>query len=555
MEAVQPLEDNPESILHNRRKGTGVRKSAKAPARPQSPVPSHPDRPVQSIEALPRMDQGSSDYDIAYENSEGESSIAQDYIDPVEAFKKWGYLPPFDAETAAVIDTIIDDPISAMELVRRNPTSDQFYEGLENRNVSLKESTTPDIYADINHLAHYPLQETDAERESHEHLWTLDRAKCYTDGNEALFQRTLMMGFIARHSLIHGQVAAGPFCLDFSVEETWICPPMPTIDYYLSRTFLTQPKPDLAVCFKRDMVITKDIWFPYATEHLACYEKSDRRGNSKAFHFFTIQDRREDPRRARYQNLNNASQALHNMFEFFQDAGPRHRANFFSQVRFFSAVASPAGLDVYIHRAIDEGENHSGNDCHVPGYPLRFEFQALVTIEDNRFADNKFDRKTVLELFGKILVSYGVERLQGLLQDAARDLWEKLKNDPEEYRLRGNVDFYRHGQFTNTQRDMRESELKQNAYLYRSGQVSNTPGSGRTALLTALRSCQVQSPVSAETAERNASWLRKHGYANAESLSSYVASFRRHAAWWNNDTNSKTTSTINAGSEPRPETS
>ena len=64
--------------------------------------------------------------------------------------------------------------------------------------------------------------------------------------------------------------------------------------------------------------------------------------------------------------------------------------------------------------------------------------------------DKKFDRKTVLELFGKILVGYGVEKLYGLLQDAARDLWEKLKKDPEEFMLREDANFYRHDQVDNT---------------------------------------------------------------------------------------------------------
>ena len=185
-------------------------------------------------------------------------------------------------------------------------------------------------------------------------------------------------------------------------------------------------------------------------QRLACYETPDRRGASKAFHFFTIQGRRDNTQTARYQNLNSASQALHNMFEFFQDAGPRHRDKFFSEVRFFSAVASTKGLNVRIHRAIDLGKIGSENDFLAPEYPLRFEFREFVTVEENRFYDKKFDRKTVLELFGKILVGYGVEKLYGLLQDAARDLWEKLKKDPEEFMLREDANFYRHDQVDNT---------------------------------------------------------------------------------------------------------
>jgi hypothetical protein len=286
-----------------------------------------------------------------------------------------------------------------------------------------------------------------------------------------------MMSFLARHSLLHGHGPAGPSCIDFSVEETWNCPPMPTLDYNFSQKFLTQPKPDLVVCFKRNMVIPRNLWLhmPYATRRLAYYETPNRRGSSKAFHFFTIQGRRENTQTARYQNLNNASQALHNMFDFFQVAGPRHRDNFFSEVRFFSAVASTEGLNVRIHRAIDLGKNGSEDDFLTPEYPLRFEFREFVTVEENRFYHKKFDRKTVLELFGKILVGYGVEKLYGLLQDAARDLCAKLKKDPKGFRLREDANFYRHDQ------------------------VDNTPVNSRMPTLTALGGYSVRSRTATPT--------------------------------------------------------
>ena len=477
MELAQPLDDNPESILHNRRKGTGARESAKTPARPQSPVPSHPDRLLQSVEVLPEKNQGHIDYSVSNESPDEDSSLEQQNIDPEEAFnRKWGYLPPLDEEAAAIIDALIIDPTNAMESARINPTHAEFHEGLDARNVDLKENTTPDPDAANFDLPPYSLQETAAEKESYERLWTLDRAKCVDGSNEALFQRTLMMGFIARHCLVYGQDATGPSLLDFSVEETWNCPPMPTTDYYTGHKFLTQPKPDLAVGFKRIEVIPRNLWLkmPYATRRLACYEKPDVNGGSKAFHFFTIEGKRAlivttDPT-ALYQSLNNASQALHNMFEFFNDAGPRHRAKFFSEVRFFSAVASTEGLIVRIHRAVQVAENGSEDSDTIPNYPLRFEFREL-----ERVPREKFDRETVLKLLGKILVGYGVGKLFGLLQDAAKTLTEKLKSDPGESNLRQNPNFYRHGQ------------------------VGNTSRNSRTSTLTASRGPSVQSPMSIVT--------------------------------------------------------
>ena len=430
-------------ILRNRRKGRGVRKSAQPRGPSQSAARRHPDRPVQSVEALLGGNQG------RIGGPDEEASLVEQPTDPEEAFnRKWGYLPPLDEEAAAIIDAIIMNPANAIDSARRNPTSSDFHQGLRRRNVSLGESMTPDVYAaSINSLPQISLQETDAERESYERLWTLDRAKCMNGSNEALFQRTLMMSFIARHCLIYGQGATGPLYLDFSVEELWTCPPMPTEDYCLSNKGLTQPKPDLAVCFSRKMLIPDGLWLkmPDATQRLASYEKPDELGQSRAFYFFTIEGKRSqttlDDNTARYQSLNNASQALHNMFEFFHDAGPRHREKFFSEVRFFSAVASTEGLNVRIHRATQFAENDSEDDFVIPGYPLRFEFREFA-----RIPKDGFDRETVLELFGKILDGYAVKRLHGLLKDAAKDLMEKLNKNPEERQLRQDLNFYRHGQ-------------------------------------------------------------------------------------------------------------
>lgn len=306
----------------------------------------------------------------------------------------------------------------------------------------------------------------------------LDRATCVRGSNVALFQRTLMMGFIARHCLVYGQDATRPSHLDFSVEETWNCPPMPTLDYNSRRKFLTKPKPDLAVCFKRDELIPMDLWLdmPYATQRLACYEDLYGSGESKAFPFFTLRAKRSQTvttdSTALYQSLNNASQALHNMFEFFNDAGPQHTAQFFSEVRIFSAVASTEGLLVLIHRAVQVAEDR----INIPGYPLRFEFREYASIPRETF-----DREPVVKLFSKILVNYGVDKLFGLLQDAAETLAGKLKNEPGKRSLRQDPYFYSDGQGGTRPRDR------------------NTPASSRMPTLTASRGRSEQNPMSVDT--------------------------------------------------------
>ena len=363
-------------------------------------------------------------------------------------------MPPLDDEATAIIDAIMADPAKAKDYVRIGPTKPDFLRGLERRNVLLNKSTDPDPHAgSIDDLPRISLQETDAERETYEKLWEMDQDKCVNGSNEALFQRTLMMSFIARHCLIYGKSASRPFNLDFSVEEAWTCPPMPSRDYEFSNKLLTQPKPDLSVYFCRGKVIPDGLWnnMPNATQRLACYERPDLIGRYRAFHFFTIEAKRSqtstDDNTAMVQCLNNASQALHNMFEFFQDAGPHHREKFFSEVRFFSAVASTEGLNIRIHRATEVPENSSKYDFIVPGYPLRFEFREFANVKKH-----EFDRKRVLEIFGKILISYAVEKLLGLLQDAAKDLVEHLNTNADRIKLREDKDFYRHGQVDKTPR-------------------------------------------------------------------------------------------------------
>ena len=214
---------DPESIL---RKGRGAGRSAETPAPPQSPVPSDPDRPVQSVEPWSGRGQARVDYGVPYERPFQDSSPSQEDMDPEEAYYRrrgWvtpedessdvlenidpqetfyrnlGYLPPLDEEFTAITDAIIANPITAIQYVRRNATSEDFYAGLDYRNVNTNETKTPDVYADISHLPEYSLQETDSERESYERLWVLDRAKCRHGWSHAFFRRTFVMGLIARH--------------------------------------------------------------------------------------------------------------------------------------------------------------------------------------------------------------------------------------------------------------------------------------------------------------------------------------------------------------------
>lgn len=362
-------------------------------------------------------------------------------------YRNWGYLPPLDVEVVAIIDAIIADPIKAGEFTRMGAEHPDFPDGLDDRNVDLGESSTLDSHADhIKFLApEESASETDGEKELHGQLWTLDQARCNEGSNEAFFQRTLMMSLIARHSIIYQRGARNKRYLDFSVEEAWTCPPMPTRAYGKGLKFLTQPKPDLAVCFRRQSLIPDNLWknLPNATKRLACYENTRETGRERVFHFLTIEAKKAnisaDDTVGKRQSLNNASQALHNMFEFFRDAGAEHENNFFTKVRFFSVVASTEGLTIRIHRATREPDK----ECFIIlDYSLRFEYQEFLYIQKH----SNFDRETVIRTFKTILIAYGANGLLFLFSDAAKALVRRLKRDPKGLKSRQNVNFYRYGQ-------------------------------------------------------------------------------------------------------------
>ncbi len=74
----------------------------------------------------------------------------------------------------------------------------------------------------------------------------------------------------------------------------------------------------------------------------------------------------------KHQSLNNTSLALHNMYEFFKDAGPNHEKKFFPKVRFFSVVASTEGLNIRIRRATREPSHISLIMPERPDYLIVF---------------------------------------------------------------------------------------------------------------------------------------------------------------------------------------
>ena len=395
------------------------------------------------------------------ENSVDAQSSDTIVVDRQEIFNyKWGYLPPLGEEAECVLIAILEDPTVARIMVRTGPDNGNFRSGLEdNRNVNLGPSSDPDPRSDeINALNLEDfLPETMDQQRCHDELWRFDKVKCTGDSSEALFQRTLMISLIARHTLVYQQGTGKTQVLDFNVEAPWQCPPMPTKAVWRVReeqafdfNFLTQPKPDLSLCFNRDSVIPDHIWkiLPAPTRALACFENMNS-GASRIFHFLTVEAKKAmidiDADKAKYQSLNNASQALHNMYELFCDAGSEHKEIFFNKVRFFSVVANRKGMLVRIHRAVEIPEDADPGSLIMPDQPkyrLKFEYEEFARIDGG----NEYSRERVFNIFKRIL-KYAAEDLGELIKAAALALATTMKDDPAAYDARRDDEaFYRHGQ-------------------------------------------------------------------------------------------------------------
>lgn len=395
--------------------------------------------------------------DSAEESEDGSSQSID--IDSQERFNhKWGYVPPLDEETIRIIEAMIKNPARAETIVGIGPENPEFLFGLHNRNVISDPSTHLDPRKEEIQsisLEGY-LQETQEQEKAHEELWKSVKAKCTPDSRGALYRRTLMIELIARHCFIYQFDSSKQQIFDFSVEEPWGCLPMPSRLLWAipkgqksEARYLTQPKPDLAVCFIRKAVIPDRMWktLPDSTKGLACFENYFS-NESRIFHFLAVEGKKAmfdlDSPQALHQCLNNASQALHNMFEFFRDAGPEHEQVFYDKVKFFSVVANRKGMIVRIHRAIRKPDDTRPWELVMPDRPdyrLEFEFREFQRIGD---ADG-FSRKKVLDVVRKIL-KYATDDLLKMINAAASKLVQNIQNDLGVYLARCEVEFYSYGQ-------------------------------------------------------------------------------------------------------------
>ncbi|KAH0848437.1 hypothetical protein AYO21_02524 [Fonsecaea monophora] len=331
-----------------------------------------------------------------------------------------------------------------------------FPQGLLDRNVALSEHIQDDPFADkVPRLESVPvLKEQEAEDDPYGPEWIIYQAMIHENfgenPNQSFYHRTLMVDMIMRNLLNYSRRSVEPDCLEFRNGKPWTCPPMPTRAFAQGGRFLAQPKPELAVCFRRETVIPDRLWhaLPRATKMLACFEGVKAAGAGRIFHFVAAEATdgltSTNDNIGSLSSLNDASQALHNMFEFFRDAG--HEDVFFAKVRFFSMVAGNDGVWVRMHRAVRVPPRKPDDACIMPTrraeYPLKFEFRNWAHITRAKLEIGASGWKII----GEALLGYGIGLLRGLIHDAAQALVVKLERDIAATRARGDVDFYRYGQ-------------------------------------------------------------------------------------------------------------
>lgn len=364
-------------------------------------------------------------------DSESEEETPRDRL-----YKEIGYLPPLSDSELGLIREVRRDPSMNRNGGRINPgNTKQFERGLIQRNVELSPEPDPEFRQHFEALESAARVESAGEKSAHSRTWLLDLEKARADRLEAVFQRTVLMSTIDRHRLVYHQEGSDSSSvppLDFAVEKLWTCPPMPSLAFKrVPPQVLTQPKPDLAVAFRRKEIFPLDAaWnrLPAEMQEVACYE--DNEDKSRVFHFLTIEAKSKVKgcldKKGLLQSLNNSSQSLHNMYELFREAGDKHVKTFFDKVRVFSAVASCDGIVVRVHRPVRVAASEEAKEADVlpivEGYPLQFTYTDLLEASD---AANNYTRDKVVSLMEDIIVGYGIGELRGYLKEAARDFTNK----------------------------------------------------------------------------------------------------------------------------------
>jgi hypothetical protein len=488
--------DNPEKILHKPRT---QRKEATVPNVPDGNVSDHNVHNVSDHGALalevvgadaPRL-LGPSERSISYQtvlhSQDGTDSFEED---PLAWYRNVGYLISLDESAIDVLEQVVP-PYTMNDIKRKLFKKKDRDLGLEDRNVRLVPSVPPDPFLAVFHHMK-PVQKTslylpdfhEDVKKYHIDEWKLDLDKVVKDKLEATFQRTVMMSMLDRVRLVYNLRDGDQPVLDFAVESHWNCPFMPTRALKKTKPncqrVLSRPKPDISVAFHLPSIIEDGYInaLPEAIKRIMVYEAQTGTGMKRAFHFLMIEAKNagktSTDEEGQLQNLSSASQSLHCLYEFFNEADrqevecnktcctpptsattdnaggeqpsvassaapakkPTFVDLFFKEVRVFTAVATGRAITIRVHRACPAHKPpfpaHQGRPPYqliiLPDYPLQFEYNEVCS-----FTNADFSRESLVDTFQKIMVDYGIGRLRPLLQKAAAAIGTKFYAWEEEH--------------------------------------------------------------------------------------------------------------------------
>ena len=207
-------------------------------------------------------------------------------------------------------------------------------------------------------------------------------------------------GVIKKFLIVHRFTLGSSLAYAWNLQ--WQCDPVPS-KYRHQHDRMPLPKPSSIValnsrCYFHSTNVGK-------LTSMICAEAGQEENDPQAFPFLSVEPVNDSCEAAIGKNLHTASQALHNMYVFMKAAG--YESVFFEKVRFYSAVISSGGFEVRVHRAVklDQGRIY-------PDYPLGFRFDQVL------MKDSAYTRKDLATVIKTVLVTYGLEILLPVLQNA-----------------------------------------------------------------------------------------------------------------------------------------
>ncbi|KAI9687991.1 MAG: hypothetical protein M1820_010353 [Bogoriella megaspora] len=220
-------------------------------------------------------------------------------------------------------------------------------------------------------------------------------ARCLTR-NEAVLQRTVMMTIFNQHWL--GQK------FDWNTEGQWSQPKDSRMPSRLDDE-ISLPKPDLAISFTRKSFTGLDFSAPIPPALEKCLSPE---GYNRCFPFLFMEVKKaaSDLQEAYLSNLNNASQALYNMYQWMARVDEVEK--FEEKVRVFTLVFNAEDMLVRVHRCKREADEQ-----------LYFYFEELRDLV-------RYSRDEAWGLVNSILEDYAAVELHATLEAAYKEVVKQM---------------------------------------------------------------------------------------------------------------------------------